>query len=102
MKKNYDNISRNELLDQFKKMFPNYADDVISCKRLGSRAIAIKFKNDQNNGNDSVKSRVFLYINENNWSFGTKLWRKRPDAITEKLNSKETKVCGFVVTGEVD
>ena len=55
-----------------------------SYKKIGSKCLAIRF----NNGT----SRVFLFENPNNWHFGTKLWRKRPDKFEKgDKNEKEVK-----------
>lgn len=73
-------MSKEDLFDMFEQMFPNWAERVTTYKKIGSRTLAIKFKEfgetviDQNE-----VSRVFLYKGPNNWQFGTKMWRKKPN-----------------------
>lgn len=69
--------SDEELYLIFKGMFPNFGDRVKAYKRIGSCTIAVDL--------DDNKSYVFLYISPDNFSFGTKLWRKRPDLVTKKV-----------------
>lgn len=59
--------------NHFIYMFPNWKNDVVAYKKVGSSAICIIFR--------GGKSRIFLYRSEDDWTFGTKLWRKRPDNI---------------------
>lgn len=80
-------MNKEQIFEAFKKMFPQWAANVVSFKKIGSRCLAIFF-------NDNT-SLVFLYIDENNWQFGTKLWRKRPgnnedgDVIKDQLRRKK-------------
>lgn len=69
-------MTKEQLFDEFKNLFPNWEDRVIYYKKIGSKCLAILVKNHTGIGSDS---RVFLYENSNNWQFGTKLWRKRPE-----------------------
>lgn len=79
-----------DLYNAFKEMFPDYADKTIAYKKIGSRTLSILTE-------VSEKTFVFLYISDDNWHFGTKLWRKRPDKVSSryhaehvaKLNSQE-------------
>lgn len=54
----------------FKRLFPEKVENVISYKKIGSSAISLI----ENSG----KSYVFLYISDENWTLGTKLWRRPP------------------------
>lgn len=74
-------MSREELFAAFEELFPDWAKRATSYKKIGSKCLAIRF----NNGT----SRVFLFENPNNWHFGTKLWRKRPDEAEKKKEIKE-------------
>lgn len=73
-------MSKEELYAAFEELFPDWAKKVTSCKKIGSKCLAIRF----NNGT----SRVFLFENPNNWTFGTKLWRKRPDKLGENKKNE--------------
>lgn len=57
----------------FSNMFPDLAQAASSHKKVGSKTISIKMKNG--------KSLVFLFNNEDDWTLGTKLWRKKPEPI---------------------
>lgn len=76
-------MSREELFAAFEELFPDWAKKATSYKKIGSKCLAIRF----NNGT----SRVFLFENPNNWHFGTKLWRKRPDKAEKMKEIKEEK-----------
>lgn len=73
LKKEEKIMSKEKLYTAFEELFPDWAERVTSYKKIGSKCLAIKF----NNGT----SRVFLFENLDNWQFGTKLWRKRPDKL---------------------
>lgn len=77
-------MNKEQLFDVFKMMFPDWSKAVISYKKIGSKTLAITFLD-----HDVTTSRVFLYNNSNDWQFGTKLWRKRPDKLRKK--NKEVK-----------
>lgn len=81
-------MSKEELFEKFKEMFPTWARTAGSYKKIGSRTLAINFAKEVVNGEVIYESRVFLYINDDNWQFGTKLWRKRPEKV-EKKDVKE-------------
>lgn len=75
-------MNKEELFNAFKVLFPNWVEYVNSYKKIGSKTLAIEFRfpcyTPESHCFKKV-SRVFLYVNEDNWQFGTKLWRKRPD-----------------------
>lgn len=81
-------MNKEELFKAFVALFPNWETSVISYKKIGSKTLAIKFSRqsllEETDQNDTEISRVFLYIDPNNWQFGTKLWRKRPDKLQKK------------------
>lgn len=82
-------MSKEELFNIFKIMFPEWAERVVSYKKIGSKCLAIRFEMPvyKNEDPKDIISRVFLYYDPDNWQFGTKLWRKRPD----RLNKMEDK-----------
>lgn len=82
-------MSKEQLFDAFKELFPDWAKKVISYKKIGSKTLAIKFVTSVEENKVNEESRVFLYNDPNNWQFGTKLWRKRPEHLQKK--SKEVK-----------
>lgn len=82
-------MNKEQLFDAFKELFPDWAKKVISYKKIGSKTLAIKFVTSVEENKVNEESRVFLYNDPNNWQFGTKLWRKRPEHLQKK--SKEVK-----------
>ena len=82
-------MNKEQLVDAFKELFPDWAKKVISYKKIGSKTLAIKFVTSVEENKVNEESRVFLYNDPNNWQFGTKLWRKRPEHLQKK--SKEVK-----------
>lgn len=87
-------MNKEELFAKFAEMFPDWSKKATSYYKIGSRTIVIKFAEgtvDQD-GKRNVKevSRVFLYIGPDNWQFGTKLWRKRPEKKGNKVDTNET------------
>lgn len=78
-------MNKEQLFETFKELFPDWAKKAISYKKIGSKTLAIKFATSVEGNKMNEESRIFLYNNPNNWQFGTKLWRKRP----EKLQKKE-------------
>lgn len=80
-------MNKEQIFEAFKELFPNWAARTMSYKKIGAKTLVIKFINE--NDGDKVKSRVFLYIDPDNWQFGTKLWRKRPEHLTKKEEKKD-------------
>lgn len=70
-----------DLYNAFKEMFPGYAEKTIAYKKIGSRTLSILTE-------ISDKTFVFLYISDDNWQFGTKLWRKRPDKVSSRYHAE--------------
>lgn len=68
-------MTKEVIFGKFAEMFPLIAPDVKSYKKIGSKTISIRM----NNG----KTRTFLYNNPDNWNFGTKPWRKKPEPIAK-------------------
>lgn len=70
--------------DNFKRMFPDMAANVVEYTRTGSRMIALSM-------NDGT-TLSFLYYTPTNWNFGTKPWRMKPKAVEEAEKNKERPV----------
>lgn len=68
------------LFEKFKSMFPAFAENVVSYKRIGSQTISMKM--------EDGSTKLFLYSSPKNWNFGTKLWRKKPDPIPKGTKPK--------------
>ena len=77
-------MNKEQLFEAFKELFPDWARKVISYKKIGSKTLAIKFVTSVEGNKINDESRVFLYNDPNNWQFGTKLWRKRPERLPKK------------------
>ena len=82
-------MSKEQLFDAFKELFQDWAKKATSYKKIGSKTLAIKFEESVDDEKAMETSRVFLYNDPNNWQFGTKLWRKRPEKMQKK--NKEVK-----------
>lgn len=83
-------MTKEELFDNFKILFPDQVNRVVSYKKIGSKSLAIriaKYITTSGAVSEDSDSRVFLYYDPNDWQFGTKLWRKRP----ERKKKKEDK-----------
>lgn len=59
----------------FTELFPDYVDKVESYKKIGSKSIKLKMKTPEGAPN---KFLIFLYNDPNDWTFGTKVWRRKP------------------------
>jgi hypothetical protein len=70
-------MKRAEIEKKFMDLFPRYFTRVKYVKKVGSKTIALTFED------DSVL--FFLYVDDKNWNFGTKQWRKKPDPIPKKV-----------------
>lgn len=64
-------MKQQEIYEKFKQFFPNFEKLVTKVEKTGSRVIRLTLEN-------SEVPLLFLYYSDNNWSFGTNLWRKRP------------------------
>lgn len=84
-------MNKEKLFKAFQELFPDWAKKATSYKKIGSKTLAIRFATEVTLGEDSgevkEESRVFLYIDQNNWQFGTKLWRKRPEHVKKPKNT---------------
>lgn len=63
-------MTKEQLMVKFYQKFPEWMSSVVETKKLGPRAIAIKMDNDV--------SLVWLWNSDDDWQFGTKLWRMMP------------------------
>lgn len=59
----------------FTKLFPDYVDKVESYKKIGSKSIKLKMKTPEGAPD---KFLIFLYNDPWDWTFGTKVWRRKP------------------------
>lgn len=75
-------MTKDELFEEFKKLFPIQAASTIEYKKVGSKTIAVKLKNRDNR-------LYFLYNNPYNWNFGTKPWRAKPIPINKPNTESE-------------
>lgn len=85
-------MNKEELFKAFCSLFPDWKNRVKNYKKIGSKTLAIVFYDHitpTGAVSEQTISRVFLYNNPDNWQFGTKLWRKRPERIGKKENSFE-------------
>lgn len=91
-------MSKDKLFRIFESMFPEYAKRVTSYRKIGSRALAIILIRGgdeaslMDQGENEESSRVFLYYGPGNWTFGTKLYRKRPKKNEAKNNTIQEEV----------
>lgn len=83
-------MNKEQLFEAFQQLFPEWAKKATTYKKIGSKTLAIKFEEPVDDQKATETSRVFLYNDLNNWQFGTKLWRKRPER-KEKKTKKEVK-----------
>lgn len=60
----------------FCRLFPDYINRVESYKKIGSKSIKIKMNKE--NISDPDRYLIFLYNDPWDWTFGTKVWRRKP------------------------
>lgn len=70
-------MQRDNIWEGFSKLFPDYAKNVESYKKVGSKTLKIKMKTED--GSD--KFLFFLYNDPWDWTFGSKIWRSKPKKI---------------------
>lgn len=88
-------MNKEQLFKKFEELFPNWAKKAFSYKKIGSKTLAINFVTSVEGNKVNEESKVFMYYNPNNWQFGTKIWRKRPDKKTGQKSvnlSKEDQI----------
>lgn len=59
----------------FTQLFPSYVEKVESYKKIGSKSIKLKMKTPEG---EPEKFLIFLYNDPLDWTFGTKVWRRKP------------------------
>lgn len=72
-------MRKEEIFDYFVELFPQHYEHVVSYKKLGSKMISLQM--------DNGSRLTFLYMGKDNWNFGTKPWRRKPDPL--KIPSQE-------------
>lgn len=78
-------MSKEEIYNEFKRMFPAYSEHVTNYKKLGSKMISLQMDNPL-----FGSSLVFLYDGKNNWNFGTKPWRRKPIPVKKTSQEKQS------------
>lgn len=73
-------MNKDELFSKFKECFPNFALFTKEYKKVGSKTISIKLEGKE-------RPLYFLYNNPDNWNFGTKPWRAKPNPIKNNHKS---------------
>lgn len=70
-----------ELIDVFEDMFPDWAGHVVEYKPFQRDVIILIL--------EGGRSLVFFHKGDDNWSFGTKLYRPKPRKTIEKIEKEE-------------
>lgn len=70
-------MSKKELFEAFCGLFPEYAKLVVKYKKFGGRTLNLHISFPETG---EIKSLMFLYYSDDNWGFGTKLWRRKPSS----------------------
>lgn len=65
-----------EILGGFQTLFPEWMDSVVGYQRFGSRSIVLYFEGD--------RSLIFYYNNMEDWTFGTRAFRKIPKGVNHE------------------
>jgi hypothetical protein len=68
-------MTREEIWNGFTKLFPDKVKNVDSYTKIGSKTIKLTLKAPEG---EEPKHLIFLYNNIWDWTFGTKVWRKKP------------------------
>lgn len=76
----FEKMTTDELYNRFVSLFPVYKAGIIYCEKIGARAIKITLI--------GGRIRYFIWYNDENWTFGTKLYRKRPEK-QKKVEAKK-------------
>lgn len=63
-----------EIFQEFCTLFPDYAEAADGYKKIGSKTIKLEFTD---NGK-ALKPLIFMYKGDNDWTFGTRVWRRKP------------------------
>ena len=68
-------MTKDEIWQGFVKLFPTYVERVESYEKIGSKSLSLKIKMPEGQPN---KTLLFLYNDPWDWTFGSKIWRKKP------------------------
>lgn len=71
-----------ELAVKFYQLFPEWMDIVQDVERIGPCSISIKLR-----GGISL---VWLWVNEDDWQLGTRLWRRPPKSVEKKWKKEKS------------
>lgn len=74
-------MKKEEIFDNFVRLFPDYAKYVKKYKKLGSKMIGLE--------TEKGERLSFLYMGKGNWNFGTKPWRKKPIPVKKTSQEKQ-------------
>lgn len=80
-------MTKPELYDKFTELFPEWTGRVIGFKRIQPRVLKLQIRADFEDPTQDVM-RYFMYINEDDWSFGTKIYRNAPKYMKKKEENK--------------
>lgn len=64
-----------EIFRKFVTLFPEYAGAIARYTKIGSKAIKLEYTGA--NG-EALKPLIFMYKGEDDWTFGTRVWRRKP------------------------
>ena len=59
-----------DIYQKFCTMFPFYAEAADGYKKIGSKTIKLEYTDNT--------SLIFMYKGDNDWTFGTRVWRRKP------------------------
>lgn len=74
-----------ELVAKFKEKFPDWVPNIREFKPFQRDVIILI--------TESGRSLIFMYKNQNDWTFGTKLYRTKPMKKKEEKKDEETEKC---------
>jgi len=73
-------MTKEQIWDGFTQLFPDYVDKVEKYEKIGSKSIKLTL-NATVPDTEEHKTLIFLYNDIWDWTFGTKVWRKKPRVI---------------------
>lgn len=60
-----------QIFQEFCNLFPDYAVTANGYEKIGSKAIKLSY-------NGGLHHLIFMYKGDDDWTFGTRVWRKKP------------------------
>lgn len=84
-------MQRDNIWEGFVKLFPDYVDKVESYTKIGSKSIKLKMKVPEG---EAEKYLIFLYNDPWDWTFGSKVWRKKPRPMKSNIDQVITETKG--------